>query len=133
MLMSDAADVVASEQQKVQELDAKVERCSIFIDELTKHETFFDKEEVGVVREKYKQLLAERDDAKQSLERKTKLYHEHIVVYEKAIQVRNNVIEENEAVKNFLADHKDIMTLFASKHAQILQHLKDAKLNLKDA
>ena len=132
MSETDAERVVRAAQERLEEVEARVERCSKFMAELEKHENFFDAEEVDAVKKKYGSLVEEHHQLRAAYEKKTKLYDSEILVYERAIEVRNAVLEDNSEVKAFLTEHGDVMRVFAQKHAAILKHLQEARVNLQD-
>ena len=132
MTEANAEKLVRDAKERLAQVETRVERCSKFMQELEKHERYFDTEEVEAVKTKYASLMEEHEQLRAAYDKKTKLYDSEILVYQRAIDVRNAVLEENDEVKAFLTEHGDVMRVFAHKHAAILKHLQEARVNLED-
>jgi len=89
--------------------------------------TIFDSQEMTVMEE----TLAEAEkclaELNQTFEHKLNIFTTRIVKFEKAVDERLSIVEDDADNRLLLEENPRLMQVFAGKHAELLSHIMEAK------
>lgn len=120
-------DIFASLKVMIENNEAKIQSLKALFDQITNHPQAFDDEDKAVVQEKIQKLQKQTDDLKEDLDRRQNTYESTVLTLEKALHIRQTVLESVDDETGVLRDNKDLMSKLADKQAGLVKLLNEMK------